>query len=342
MARESKPQSKPQRKQPSTRSRAGLLAGLSGWLTVLILAGACSAGYVFYPRLLAEASTLRREAVTVTISWPPLAGSAGPVGEAATWLPEKNQQALLAIAEQAISEDPFDHESLERCAAALTRTGWLKGVRLIRREQAGVVRIVPDWRTPAAVVRHGEADHLVSADGDLLPMSYPLGQSGLRVILNPKYPPPGLPGERWLGGDVQAALALIALLQPHKAWPQVAAIDAENYEKAGRRSCRLSIISDRGNRVVWGGAPGETRAGEPPVKLKLAWLEQLLTDPAFGRRIDAGMPLVDLTNPRGVLIDATAIPLTVPTMSPPPDAEDPATGSGPNETLASGPALPEE
>lgn len=318
-----------------------ILQQLSVALTVLLLGALGAATYLYYPALQERSSELKREPLKVVMEWPPLAAApaagkgakAGgePGGQSGgTWLRESLQYELVKIAENALSNDPFDRDSLERCAAQLTQTGWIKSVRMVRREPGGVVRIVSDWRTPALVVRHDDTDYLVSIDGDLLPVTFKPGGSGLRVILNPAYPPPQQPGDRWLGGDVQAALTLMAYLQPHKAWPQVIGFDVEKYA----RSHRLAIISDRGNRVVWGAAPGETRVGEPSVKDKLARLDQLLIDPAFNRRIDAGMPLVDLSSPRGVLIDASATPLTIPAINPV-EPEDERLES-PNEALAAG------
>lgn len=285
-------------------------------MTVLLVAGVCVGAWLGMPWLERRAGEIKREPVTVEIAWPPLTRAASVPSKAdglvrGTWLSERYRERIMALVSAAITDDPFDHAALERAAGVLVETGWVSRVRSIRREAGGVVRVDPEWRTPAAVVRHGGVDHLVSTEGELLPVEFEEGGSGMRVILNPSCPPPGKPGERWLGGDVQAALTLMAHVQGHPGWAQVVGIDAERYAKARR----LSLVTDRGTRVVWGSPPGETRVGEPTTKQKLANLDRLMNDPAFGRRIDAGMPLVDLSNPRGVVIDASAQPVVPAGMS---------------------------
>ncbi len=294
------------------RSSSPSSARLSALTTGLLLLGVVAGLALGLPALERRAAIVKREPVRVVIEWPPLTGASTPGTATDSWLSERYQQQLTALAQEALTDNPFDHASLEASARALVDTGWIVRVRAIRRESGGIVRVTADWRTPAAVVRHGDYDHLVSTEGELLPVQFKHATSGMRVIINPAFPPPEHPGEMWVGGDVQAALALMAHVQTHPAWAQVAAIDAERYAK----SHRLAFLTDRGTRVVWGSPPGETRVGEPTTRQKLSNLDRLMTDPAFGRRIDAGQPLVDLSNPRGVIIDASAQPVQVPLIVP--------------------------
>lgn len=300
-------------------SSSGAAPLIFSLLTVFLLGAVAAGGIYSYSKLQHRVSAARSEPVKLVIEWPALAagasGSSEPntepdtSGQPATWLSEPYRFQVSAITSAALTSDPYDQAALERAAAAIVSTGWVKSVTSIRREPGGVIRVRADWRTPAAVVRFENQDYLVSTDGDLLPAKFAPGKTRLRVIFNPSYNPPENPGERWLGGDVQAGLALLAQLQTKpKVYQQVAGVDVSKYVK----SRRLSAVSDRGGLVVWGVPPGESRVGEPSTDKKMALMERLLADPAYGRRIDAGQPLVDLTSSRGILIDASARPLLLP------------------------------
>jgi len=288
----------------SSGGTAALIARLSLGVTFLIIVGLATGAWLAYPRLQARVAQIKREAVTVRISWPPIGlGGTKPASDAKTWLSEPFQFQLTSLAQGVLSEDPFDRASLERCARALYDTGWFKETPRVFRERDGIVRVEGSWRTPAAVVRRGEVDYLVSPDGELLPVEYKLGASGLRYIAAPFADPPAL-GERWVGGDVQAALALLAQLQATKAYNQVSGIDVSRFVQQRR----LVIITDRQNRLVWGAPPGEFKPGEPSTDVKLKWLAYLAGSPDFERRIDANKPMLDLTIPGGPMIDVSAQP----------------------------------
>ncbi|MBL8990510.1 MAG: hypothetical protein JNJ48_02895 [Phycisphaerae bacterium] len=247
----------------------------------------------------------RTEAFRVEFDWPPLAGAQpGPDGQPATWLSVTQREDLTALAMRSLTANPMDHGALRRTGEALLATGWFSAIESVSREPHGVVRIRGQWRIPAAVVRSGDRDHLVSSKGELLPVTYRPDASRLKVIYNPCNPPPAKPGDPWLGGDVQAALALLAYLQPTQAYGQVMGIDVRNYV----RTKRLEIVTDRNNRVLWGAPPGEFNPGEPAADVKLKWMLYLRASTDYGQRIDAARPVIDLTNPRGIMIDQAAIP----------------------------------
>jgi hypothetical protein len=239
----------------------------------------------------------------VRIAWPARAGVSGEESRG-TWLPMAIQQELEDIALTRLDPNPLDSASLATTAQALESTGWIRNVETIRRQPDGTVTIRARWRNPGCVVRFGDKDILVSTEGELLPLAYPIGTAGQRrVLLNPYAEPPSAAGAEWTGGDVQAGLALLGLLyQNESVWQQVQAIDLSQYVK----SKRLVIITDQGNKVIWGQAPGDFAAGEPPDSTKLKWLLYLRKSPDFARRIDAGKPMIDVSNPRGILIDGVA------------------------------------
>ncbi len=284
--------------------------------TALLFVGGLGTVAFTYGRMERTVATIVREPVRPEFSWPPLRRASGGasmpntagLGAATTWLSEPFRNQLTVLATTVLNDDVFDREALARCGQAMLATGWFRSIHSIRRVHEGVVRIDGEWREPAAVVRHGERDYLVSGEGELLPVDYKPGASGLRVVLNPSMPPPGQPGDKWLGGDVQAALKLLAHLQVSPAYVQVAAIDAGGAVSGRAARKRLEIVTDAGNRVVWGSAPGEFAPAEVSTEIKLGRLQFLLTSIDFGRRIDAGKPLVDIASPRDILIDVSAQP----------------------------------
>jgi hypothetical protein len=279
--------------------RGALLIG-----AVLLVVGgvvALSAG----ERALAERAAELRTAPRVEIEfvWPALRGATMRADQRPpTWLPEAVRTGLERLTAEHLNANPLDREALASASHALAATGWFIGTPRLERLHAGRVRVEARWREPVAVVRSGDRDYLVGADAHLLPLSYPHRQSGLRAIIAPYAPPPERPGQLWIGGDVEAGLRLLALLQATAAFDQVAGVDVSGWV----RDRELVIVTDRGRRVVWGSAPGDWAPGEPTTEWKLARLQELRDDPAFGRRIDAGRPVLWLTNPRGVMFEPPA------------------------------------
>ncbi len=242
----------------------------------------------------------------VEIDWPLIEGRIGPDGQPVSWMSESLRTQLSELVRSELTNDPMDHAALKRAADRLIATGWIRELREMTRAtdpgSAGTVHVRGEWRAPVALVRWQERDHLVAAGGELLPISYPAGSVGtLKVITGPFGPPPDVYGEAWSGGDVQAALGLLAYLQPTIAFSQVSGIDIADYIKHKR----LVIITDQNTRVVWGSAPGEWRPGEPSTQQKISWLVGLRRDPKHANRIDAGRAQVDLTVAYGVFSEVT-------------------------------------
>ncbi len=318
-----------------------ILSQLSIALTALLSVGVVAAVVIGYPMMERKVAGEIPQELKVVIEWPPLgkpvvaAGGTGksaggktgrtggtknaaaePAVDAAdaptTWLSEPTQQDLTRIAMEILRADPFDRQSLRATAEAFEGTGWFKRIEYVRREPGGVVRIKGQWRVPGAVVRRDGVDYLVSTEGERLPVEYKQGRSGLVALLAPNFEPP-LQGQKWVGGDVQAGMALMAYLQTSPAYSQVRAIDLSQYGKTKR----LAIVTDRNNRVVWGTAPGEFNPNEPDTKTKLRFLATLVNSPDFGHRIDANKPVIYLTSKSGVVYDSTASPSPPPPPPPP-------------------------
>jgi len=322
---------KPKKKPARKKSGPGLLTKLAGsaaWFAqprrlanaalALVFVGIGVGALLGAGPLRERVSTLRAHPVTPRIEYPPIAGAHGaPVASSdpdATWLPASERRRLEHLVVQTVSTDVFDRDSLEALRAALESSGWFAGNVRVRRFAENVVRVRGDWRTPFAAVRVNDRDHLVTAAGELLPLAYNPGGAGasIPVVTSPQFGPPendarGFAyGKRWRGGDVPAALTLLAdLRRAFAATPrimgQIAGVDCRDFGARGR----LAIITDTGSRVVWGSAPGEEKPGETRAAEKIARLVDLAGRAESRGRIDAGALQISIYGPH-VYIDVPA------------------------------------
>ncbi len=276
------------------------LAAAGTVVTALLLVGVVVMAMVSRRSLTARASRERAAPVQVAINWPAITDASG---KTRSWMSEPIQRSIERVALGNLTSDPMDAKALQLTSEALFATGWFTETpRVIRAGREGdhaIVKILGQWRSPVAVVRRGETDQLISASAEVLPLTYSKGQSGLRFIAGPFSPPPEKPGEAWLGGDVQAGLALLAMLQPTPVYAQVAGVDIGQYVT----DKRLIIVTDTGGRIIWGAAPSDWAPSEPTASAKLQRMVALQQKVEFGKRIDAGESLIDLTSPRGIMMD---------------------------------------
>lgn len=282
MARTKKPKSKKPAKAARDPDRAArqkrfTIAALLGIGCVASFVGA-SVGLDTIDRL--AVSRLTPADPIVSITWP-----RDPSGQ--VWLPLVERERIATLTAYAASGGrALSREPLEEIGRALTDTGWFEGTPTVRWTPEGRILAEGRWRAPAAAVRIGTREHLIDYDARLLPLEYPSGDSNQIFLLNASQPI-GKVGEPWAGEDIRAALDLILLLQRDRLLEQVAGIDLGQ----GRQSGVLSIITDRGARVVWGGGPQHLRPAEQPTSVKLSRLRTLLDRTG---RIDAGVDFVDL------------------------------------------------
>ena len=243
--------------------------------------------------MLREASRLKATPVRLEFRWPPLAVPPGGVmhraidGVPNTWLDVKSRRALESLVLAELTGDPFDDQSLRTAQQKLMETGWFAEQCTIRRDPDGVIRVEGQWREPVAAVRYGDFDYLVAYRGERLPAAYQPDASGLKAVIGPQMTPPKL-GEPWIGGDVQAGLALLEFLRTMPFYHQVAAIDVSEYNARKR----LLIITDRGSTIVWGGEPGNFHPGQARDDLKRTRLMRLFRESG---RIDSGRDLLNVS-----------------------------------------------
>jgi len=211
------------------------------------------------------------EEVEIAIDWP-LIDPEDP--QRGTWLTPGQRASILETARSAAARhggDALDPSGLRDVVTELAASGWFVGMPVAKRDGEGRIAIEAEWRTPAAVVRVGGVDHLVSWGVMPMPVRYDAGASSQPVILGA----PGLTPERysqpWPSDAVAAAIELLRVLVVAGFRDQVFGIDVDRF---GEREL-LEIVTPSGNRVVWGSPPGEFRPGEATQAEKLERLERL-------------------------------------------------------------------
>ncbi len=279
-------------------------------LVLCIVSVAIGATFGIGPLEARASHVLGQQPTRIEIVWPRLvtASDKGQSG-AATWLPAQFQEELMALANRqvAAAPDAISRDPLKRIAVALGNSGWFEGVPTVRREAGGVVRVDGRWRIPAAVLRTGGKDRLISWEAKPMPVAYEPDRSGMRVILGVnESAQPGTAGrldyqKAWPGEQTQAALELLALVSKEPWADQVSGVDVSGY---GARK-ELVLLTRFGTSIVWGGRPSKPRPGDTSTSSKLGKIAMLNRD---FRRIDGGMSAVDvwLMPDKPLEIDLTA------------------------------------
>lgn len=283
------------------------------WVTIGMVALLIGGGAFGANALMSRAREMRTSEPRVKITWSTWRDDKGRVID---WLPRQTKDDLTAMAVDSLSGDPLDQSSLSRVGARLMATGWFRSIDKVERRPGGEVLISATWRVPVAVVRELHVDRLVTNLGEVLPLAYQAGRSGLPVILGASQPAPEKMGDRWIGGDVQAGLDLLGYLSKPEynlvgADKQAIGVDVTLYAK--KRT--LMIVTSSNARIVWGERPSVLAPAEVTPEVKVSRLITLKSSPDFGRRIDAGRMKIDVSSPRGTLIDAGADLTGVPSSS---------------------------
>lgn len=212
-----------------------------------------------------------------------------------SWLDPSVARDIAADAETALvgaDGSPFDAAPLALVRERLDRSGWFTRVEQVRRVDGGRLEADVEFRTPFALVRWEGEDHLVGAGGERMPLAFLAGgphPAGLPLVTGATMPPPKFPGAAWIGQDLHAALHLASriLRKPWFAAGQVTTIDASRFASEGI----LEMVTDRGDRIVWGGDPEGRNLGEMPTDEKMRCLDTLWH---HYRRVDGGARGLDL------------------------------------------------
>jgi hypothetical protein len=318
------PSPKPRAAAVSARSGAGrpaqepfrwglFLTYLTSFCVIALLIGAGVAFFMGLRPLEARAEQIvSSEPHTITIQWPPVAVAASadaaasaPPAAPRTWLPTSDQQSLMALAQAALDGDggSLSPDPIARVATAMQQSGWFDGSPSVRRERGNSIIVSGAWRIPAAVVRSGGKDHLISWNAMPMPASYEPGEARLPMIVGPALPRPMLGGtpdfsSAWPGEDIAASLELLRLTATQPWFDQVSGIDASRF--SGEQT--LVILTKWNTRLVWGGRPSRPRIGEVSTRQKLVNIAQLHHD---SQRIDSGYPEIQVFG-RWLLLDNSA------------------------------------
>lgn len=173
-----------------------------------------------------------------------------------------------------------DRTGLMAAQESLRASGWFESVHQVRWDAVGRVVVEADWVVPAVVVRaklDGESsDVLVDRRGRRLPYAFEPGTAlAMPRLLQPARSTAPAVGEQW-GSDVDAGIALHALLREQSWYEQVRAIDLEGFRGRDGLVLRTDDCS-----IVWGRPPGENSLAEPPASDKIRYLDALVAQ--YGR-----------------------------------------------------------
>jgi hypothetical protein len=251
-------------------ARSKPLLSAAGWTAALgVMALSLGMGV---PLLKREAATRRNDAPFQVVF------SSRPV-----WMSEADLTPLADVVAERLNGSPMDRDGLAAARDALMHTGWFTEITQVKRIGMSEVFVEGSWTTPFAVVREGGYDHLIDADGKLLPRCYRpnTAPSSLIRIENASFARPAAFGDEWAGKDMRGAVALARLLDDHPWRSQIACIDLARTKDDG---C-LRLKTSRGCTIKWGRSPGSEGAAEVPARQKVDYLQWLYDH--YGR-IDAG------------------------------------------------------
>ncbi len=273
------------------------LRGLE-FLGVVGLIAATGLGWQYMERVLG-AYAARQRAGRPEVSQPQI-----ELAQAPPWLSARLSEHLRRTAASQLTSDPLDQASLESARRSLQQTAWIERVWRVERTPRGAVVVHANYRTPTAMVDCRDGFHLVDSGGVRLAGPYRRDEAmrlKLPVIVGSQGAAPRS-GQAWEGGDVQAGLALMRLLQDKPYFHEVRAADVSARDTRGR--VVLTLLTTSG-KVRWGLPPGEEQPIEPDANAKLRALAsvwaQRRTINLSGRVID-----VRLSN-EAVFVEPAAI-----------------------------------
>jgi len=258
-----------------TLARKGLTA--FAWTTALL--GAAVGAAIAVPSLVARADAARSSN-----------GIAVQFVGAPSWMSPQDLAPLEELVREELSGSPFDHDGLRVAADGIRASGWFDSISQVRRASLSTVEVIASWVEPTALVHDSAGDHLIDSRGRLLPRSYlPSSAPSFPRIVGAHAARPPVPGQRYSGGEIEAALALLQAIDNRPFRTQISAVDLSRYRSDGS----IVLITGRDARIRWGRAPGEGSAAEVPTHQKLAYLQFLYDH--YGRIDALGDGELDLT-----------------------------------------------
>jgi hypothetical protein len=214
------------------------------------------------------------------------------------WVPQTVVDQLgtrvrAALVEPGEALSVLDVLALRRVHVDMAHCGWFERVEQVRRTAIDEITVTASFRTPFALVRSGNEDHLVDVDGRLLPLSYTgtATRPKLPLIIGVALPKPAEPGTPWIGADLRAGLNLAKVVR-QKSWFTGGDVHAIDVARMNGPDAALEILTASGTRIVWGSDPNQRTLAEAPPERKLASLDALYRQ--FGRLDSGAGGVVDL------------------------------------------------
>lgn len=219
---------------------------------------------------------------------------------APAWIPQSALDELGDQVRHSLAGRPsIATDALVGAHAALARSGWFERIEQVRRSGRGELLVTAEFRSPFALVRSRDLDHVVDSRGRRLPLAYAgdTERPPLPLVVNVRRPMPAEPGTAWSGEDVRAAINLARLIRdrPWFAAGAIEAIDARRFEQERV----LELVGRSGTRILWGSDPEARSLAEMPPARKLECLDALWQvtrrlDDGSGRPLDLRLDAVTL------------------------------------------------
>lgn len=198
-----------------------------------------------------------------------------------SWWDAQRAEAMRRLVAGAVGDgSAIDPARLATAQEALQQSGWFRSIRQVRLDGRGGFVVEAIFRQPVATVLHAGREYLIDTEACRVPVEWELGQRPARPhwisLHHAAEPPPGAPGGRWTGRDIDAGLALLSALRERRWESQVAAIDLAEFGTTG-----LVLRTVNNGLIVWGYPPGTSTTAEPPVEAKLHNLDHLFARNGF-------------------------------------------------------------
>lgn len=204
----------------------------------------------------------------------------------------------------------LDRSLARDIAAGFAVHPWIALVDRVEKSRDGRVVVSVQYRVPVAVIETHRGLYPIDSQGVLLPsQDFSLTESSaLPRIRGIRSIPNGQPGKPWGDPAVVAAARICEILMPNQNletyWKRfhlealiAPALTEESYA-AGVEMLTFELVTEGGQRVVWGHSPGAD-ALEPTPRQKLGRLEHYLT--TYKTLDDPDVAWIDVTPIEGTL-----------------------------------------
>ena len=220
------------------------------------------------------------------------------------WMSDLVAEQICTAARPSGAHSALDNRMLRDAKAMLENNlrtnAWIKQIhqlKLVYGQRPGDTMMLDcEFRVPVALIHYKDAYYLVDGEGYALPERYPAdqvarvifgtdGRMNIRVVEGIHGDRP-MPGQKWEGDDLAAALDMIKLLHGRQYAEEIVKVDVSNY--AGRqdsREAQLVLVTRQNTQIRWGRATFQHRHRRSLFDSETAaTAEDLHTVQACGRR----------------------------------------------------------